>query len=275
MHKKFIFKNNKDWLIIFLDCLNYNFQNDNQLKFLSSKIYLSNRDIYLIFFLHKKCNNFFLLVHEKKNLINLSEIEIRNNNDCKILPNIFENITNLKILNYLMRIEKSILSNFISDKNERNCFLYKFNSLNDRDDDIENFLIKTKSSFFILKYLNMLGCRDDYPLDIENIAIRINTELACFFNNLSEKNKFFIVKKNFKNNAIKFIENPSESLQIESIKFDPWSIKFIKDPSDDIKMLAVSINPRTIHNIKNPSINLIKFAISKDSSIENELKKQF
>lgn len=52
---------------------------------------------------------------------------------------------------------------------------------------------------------------------------------------------------------IKFIKDPSEELQIESVTRGSYSIKFIKNPCDKAVMLAIKGDPGLIKHIKSPS----------------------
>lgn len=63
---------------------------------------------------------------------------------------------------------------------------------------------------------------------------------------------------------IKFVPNPSLSLQTKAVRSAPASIVFIKEPHDDTQITAVSLSPRVIKYIQHPSKEIQMFAVKKN-----------
>lgn len=59
--------------------------------------------------------------------------------------------------------------------------------------------------------------------------------------------------------AIKHIENPSERVQLAAVKRDPHNFKHIKNPTVRTMIEFVSMDPKNFHKIKNPPKELIDF----------------
>ena len=78
----------------------------------------------------------------------------------------------------------------------------------------------------------------------EGLAIR-------YVQNPSDALQMIAVKQNGK--AIRFIKNPSEEAQIAAVKQDGRTIEYIKNPSEAVKMAAVQENGYVIQYINNPS----------------------
>ena len=66
---------------------------------------------------------------------------------------------------------------------------------------------------------------------------------------------------------IKFIDNPSEELQLAAVRSNSYSIQYIKNPSEKVQLAAVEQDPRFIQYIKNPTEKVIQLARSKGVNI--------
>jgi hypothetical protein len=60
---------------------------------------------------------------------------------------------------------------------------------------------------------------------------------------------------------IKYINNPSEEMQLEAVKRDGYSIGYINNPSEEVQLEAVRQQGNSICFITNPSIEIQKEAI--------------
>jgi len=79
------------------------------------------------------------------------------------------------------------------------------------------------------------------------------------------------VKKNGK--SIKYINNPTEEMQLEAVKQDGYSIKYIKNPTKEMCMEAINDYGQSIQFIKNPTEEMCLEAVKQNSlailNIEN------
>jgi hypothetical protein len=71
---------------------------------------------------------------------------------------------------------------------------------------------------------------------------------------------------------IKHIPNPTENMQLISIKSNAYNIKLIKKPSEKVKLMAVSIDGFTIRFIENPSNAVQLAAVKQDKCSFNYIK---
>lgn len=63
---------------------------------------------------------------------------------------------------------------------------------------------------------------------------------------------------------IKFVPNPTLTLQLKAVKSSPASIVFIKEPHEDAQITAISLSPRVIKYIHHPSKKIQMFAVKKN-----------
>ena len=76
-------------------------------------------------------------------------------------------------------------------------------------------------------------------------------------------NELTLLKKVKKNpNYIKFINNPSEELQIQAVKEIGYTIKYISDPSLEIQRKAIIQNPYAIEYFEEPCEEIQLLAIN-------------
>ncbi|AOY74695.1 HNH endonuclease [Clostridium formicaceticum] len=100
-----------------------------------------------------------------------------------------------------------------------------------------------------------------------NKAIELNKNNRLYWNLLEEF--YYVYHGNTKNvkitkselielawQAIKFIQNPSEEIQLEAIKNNWEAIQYIRKPSEEVQLKAVRKNWQAIKYIKNSSIEL-------------------
>jgi hypothetical protein len=83
------------------------------------------------------------------------------------------------------------------------------------------------------------------------LAVRQDGNTIRFIKDPSETVQLEAVRQN--GDAIQFIEDPSEAVQLEAVRRNGSAIQFIKDPSEAVQLEAVSQNVYTIQYIKDPS----------------------
>ena len=102
------------------------------------------------------------------------------------------------------------------------------------------------------------------------VAIKSDGEAIKYIENPSEKMQLEAIKHTdglyslYK--TIEGIKNPTEKVQWEAIKFDPSCIEYIKNPSEKMQLEVVKQNGENIRYIKNPSEELQMMAIKDDGS---------
>ena len=89
-----------------------------------------------------------------------------------------------------------------------------------------------------------------------------------YIDNPSEAMQMDAVEGN--GNAIEYIKNPSEAMQLAAVSENGYAIRFIKNPSEAIQLAAVSENGYAVDYIENPS-EAIQLAAVRDkwSAIRN------
>ena len=65
-------------------------------------------------------------------------------------------------------------------------------------------------------------------------------------------------------NYIKYIENPSEQVQLVAVQEDGHSIQYIQNPSEQAQLAAVNQNGNSIQFIQNPSEQVQLAAVQED-----------
>ena len=95
-----------------------------------------------------------------------------------------------------------------------------------------------------------------------------NNQLKNILTKIGEVNPKYTLDKQVYNNGelIKFIDNPSEELQLEVVKKNGYSIKFIENPSERVQLAAVEKDPYSIQYIQNPTEKVKQLAKSKWSA---------
>ena len=91
------------------------------------------------------------------------------------------------------------------------------------------------------------------------------TQLKNILIKIGETNLEYSLEKHVYKNGklIKFIDNPSEEVQLAAVKKNPYSIQFIKNPSERLQLAAVEQDPYSILYIENPTEKVKQLAKSK------------
>jgi hypothetical protein len=91
------------------------------------------------------------------------------------------------------------------------------------------------------------------------------------WNTKSEKQQIAMVRKTTA--GIKKIKNPSEAVQLASLKSYGWcNLKYIENPTEAVQLTAVSYSGYAIMYIENPPPNLIKIALTQTNLINSPPK---
>jgi hypothetical protein len=94
-------------------------------------------------------------------------------------------------------------------------------------------------------------------------------KLQNIFTKIEEINPQYNLEKWVYNKAelIRFIDNPSEKVQLLAVDQDGYLIRYIQNPTEDVQLMAVNENPYTIQLIQNPSQRVKQLARSKGVKI--------
>jgi hypothetical protein len=92
-----------------------------------------------------------------------------------------------------------------------------------------------------------------------------NNQFKNILTKIGEVNPKYTLDKQVYNfgDLIKFIDNPSEELQLAAVRSNSYSIQYIKNPTERVQLTAVNKDPRTIIHIKNPTQRVIQLVRSK------------
>jgi hypothetical protein len=72
--------------------------------------------------------------------------------------------------------------------------------------------------------------------------------------------------------SISLIRNPTEAVKLEAVKRNGFSIKYIQNPSNDVQVEAVNDEPSAIRFIENPTEKAQIVAVSKDYKVYKYIK---
>ena len=90
------------------------------------------------------------------------------------------------------------------------------------------------------------------------IAISYNVRnIEYYYGELDKETQLEAVKQD--GNAIKYINNPSETVQLEAVKQYGYAIQYINKPSETVQLAAVKQTGSAIQYINNPS-EMVKLA---------------
>ena len=137
-----------------------------------------------------------------------------------------------------------------------------------RSPEIEKQLIYNKNAELCHSYIIKLQEVDSttFPLAIQLEAVNSNSSTdgnaIKYIKNPSEAVQIAAVKYN--GPAIQYIENPSEAVQIAAVKKNGLAIQYIKNPSEAVQIAAVNQNSGVIKFITNPSEAVQMVAVSQN-----------
>jgi hypothetical protein len=106
----------------------------------------------------------------------------------------------------------------------------------------------------------------------EDASVYLESETKIKANKIILENKRYIydceercmlaMRQNI--NVFRFIEDPSETVQLEAVRRDGHSIRFVKDPSEEVQIEAVRRYGTAIRFIKDPSDEMKLEAVRQD-----------
>jgi hypothetical protein len=222
--------------------------------------YFYNEEVTLIYCLNKKTGEKWAIAGHK----NMNEVEYFDKNDEELTKEDFDAQTGLKSDDLL----KKALGTEVATKAQTSREKYKaaidkikeFLNIQpkERNTEIEKLLFYTKSLIF--DYMEKIGPRDDYPIQLQLIAVNQNGNAIKYIENPSEALQLAAVKE--VGDAIQFIKNPSEAVQLAAVQQYGYAIKYIKNPSEALQLAAVKNHGVAIQFIENPSEALQMIAVN-------------
>jgi hypothetical protein len=102
----------------------------------------------------------------------------------------------------------------------------------------------------------LLSFETEQFMDVNDNRLDISV-VKDIFSAWPESEKMLDVKKNA--DLIKYIDNPSEAVQLEAIQNDAHSIQFIENPSEVVQLKSVQLDQSAIKYIKNPAKSVLEF----------------
>jgi hypothetical protein len=137
----------------------------------------------------------------------------------------------------------------------------------DREEQEENDLINLRLLYLDTKKEKIKALREDASLikDLQNTEGGLNEDdiIEIF----GEANKFRSLNDAQKN-IMKYLDNPSEEVQLKAVEISGINIKHIIDkgiePSEEVKIKAVEDSPEAIRYIENPSKKVRGAALKKN-----------
>jgi hypothetical protein len=215
--------------------------------------YFYKDEVTLIYCLNKKTGDKWAIAGHKKLE---GKAEYFDKNDKSLTKEQFDSQTGLKSDDLI----KKALGTEIDTKAQINREKYKaairkiekFLNTNptERNTEIEKLLFYTKSEL-IMNYMEKIGKRDDYPVQLQTIAVQQNGYAIQYIKNPSEKVQLAAIQKD--GMVIQYIENPSEAVQLAAVQQNGYAIQYIENPSEAVQLAAVQQNGYAIQYIENPS----------------------
>lgn len=223
--------------------------------------YFYDRSIILIYCKNNKTGGMWAIAAHK----DTDRIEMFDQNDNSMSKEAFNSQTGLNVDNIVAEASKhqpNISSSRDVYKEAIARIKEYLNSDNvGRNAQIEKDLILTKNGDLCFGYIWYNG-KDDYPLSIQLAAVAQNEEDAILYiDNPSEKVQLAAVTNN--GNAIEYIENPSEEMKLAAVAENSLTIRHIDNPSEAVQLAAVMQDGEAIQHIKNPSEKVQLAAITK------------
>jgi hypothetical protein len=119
-----------------------------------------------------------------------------------------------------------------------------------RNETIEKLIFQTKNKDKLGDYLEKAG-KADYPMYFQKFMVSYDGTAIRFIENPSEEIQLAAIKEN--GLAIRYIQNPSEEVQLVAVKKYGTTIQYIQNPSEEVQLAAVKQDGYAIQFIENPS----------------------
>jgi hypothetical protein len=235
--------------------------------------YFLDREIVLIYCLNKQTGEKWAIATHK----NLDKVEYFNKDDTSIGAQQFQQQTSFdpkKLIAMIPHNDTRITTarqnrkELLALLNTRMAAWEKQGTFN-RDIELEKLLAQVKSSELCFEYITQVGKRhgpQEYTgiigqsimwaaITYEEVDADDNDtygyEALQYIKNPSEAVQLAAVKQNGR--AIQWINDPSEAVQLAAVKQYGRAIHYINDPSEAVQWAAVKSNGEAIQYIKNPS----------------------
>jgi hypothetical protein len=226
--------------------------------------YFYKDEVTLIYCLNKKTGDKWAIAGHKKLE---GKAEYFDKNDKSLTKEQFDTQTGLNSDDLI----KKALGSEIDTKAQTNRVKYKaairkieeFLNTNpkERNTEIEKLLFYTKSQL-ITDYMDKIGKRDDYPIPLQMIAVKQWGFAIKYIENPSESVQLAAVKQD--GSVIEYIENPSEAVQLAAVQQNGFAIKYIENPSEAMQLAAVQQDGWAINYIENPKEEVQLAAVKQD-----------
>jgi hypothetical protein len=82
-------------------------------------------------------------------------------------------------------------------------------------------------------------------------------KIEFYHGELSDENKLKIVQQN--DEAIEYIEDPNEDIQMAAVEQNPWLIEYIENPTEDVQMYSIKKNGGVLKYIKKPTYDVLDY----------------
>lgn len=190
--------------------------------------YFYEEEIILIYLISKQNGNKWAISY---NTIN-GNLELYDSRDASLSEEVFEMETGFNPRKLVNNIPKNVFKKTKSYINDYRSLVGKIENEIDKlkkgthDKKIEKLLIKTPNVDLIEEYFDKVRKSDNYNEVLQYIAVSNNGYL------------------------IKFIENPSEKIKIEALKYNTDVIKYIDNLTTKMQHIVVSKSPKLFLNRK-------------------------
>ena len=132
--------------------------------------------------------------------------------------------------------------------------------------EFKDYIIKQFGEKEWWKYESTYGYSIYSATEEEQLDIVNSDEIDIkYINNPSEKLQLLAVRLN--GYTIQHINNPSEKVQLEAIKKAQNSIKYINNPTEEVQLLAIKSSPYALQYIKNPTEKVQLEAVKGDGFV--------
>lgn len=211
--------------------------------------YFLDRNIILVYCLQKSTGaKWAIAIHQDDN-----KIEYFDQQDKKINEADFEKQTDLsvrKIFDIIPyddpRITKARADRKVSVDQLKDMFEKWISGDFSRSPELEQLLASVKNTSYSSTYIEKVG-EHHGPQDYQGLAGKTITWAA-----ISDEPKL-----------LQYVKNPSDSLQIEAVKRNPYIVKSITNLGDKANLLVIENDPMLIRYIKNPSEAVQMAAVKK------------
>jgi hypothetical protein len=230
--------------------------------------YFLDKDVVLIYCLNKQTGNKWAIASHPKT----SKIELFDEKDQSMTVAKFKSATGFDPGQLVALIPHND-PRIAQVKQSRRDLLAKITKLMDswqlgdstRNAEIEELQIQAKHPALCNRYVNTVGKShgpQPFPPIIAMAAVKQDGNAIQFITNPSEAVQLAAVNRS--GLAIYYIKNPSEAVQLAAVNRSGDAIYYIKNPSEAVQLAAVNKNGDAIRIIKKPSEAVQLAAVKQD-----------